>query len=306
MTLDPAPPRLSERAGAPLMAASVAVVVWGLGPLCVRAVGASGLAVATYRLWIGVPVMFLILAVTRGRLDRRTITVAAPAGVLFAADIALGFSAFQHTSLANASIIGALSPVLVLLASGPLFGERIRSVDLLWFSVAIAATVAVVVTGQDTGERALLGDALAAASLVTWTIYFLYVKRTRVEGVPAFAFMTAVITWAAVALTPYGLLAASDLDAVRGADFLWITLMAIGPGAVGHGLMTWAHRYVNVNVSSILTLAGPVVTAIGAWILFDEAVSAGQAIGGLVVLVAVALVLAGHADAIPVEPLEGE
>ncbi|HEY1737924.1 MAG TPA: hypothetical protein VGI86_04405, partial [Acidimicrobiia bacterium] len=93
-------------AALPLAAASVAVVVWGVGPLFVKAIGLPGITVATYRLWFAIPVMYVILRIGGGRLTWAIIKVAAPAGALFAVDIGLGFSSFTHTSIANATLIG--------------------------------------------------------------------------------------------------------------------------------------------------------------------------------------------------------
>ncbi len=280
----------------PLIAASIAVTVWGIGPLFVKAIGLSGVTVATYRLWFAIPVMLVILRITGGRLTFAIVKLAAPAGVLFAADIGLGFSSFQHTSIANATIIGALSPLLVLVVSGPMFGDRIRRIDALWFGLALAGTLLVVLSSAigKGAERGWLGDGLAAMSLVTWTVYFVYIKKRRVGGVPAFAFMTAVIMCGAFALTPYSLFAADPVTALHGADWVWLFCLILGPGAMGHGLMTWATRYLNVNLTSLMTLAGPVVSTVGATIFFHQALSAGQIVGGLVVLISIALVLVGH------------
>ena len=291
----------------PLAAASVAVVVWGIGPLFVKAIGLSGITVATYRLWFAIPVMLTILRFTGGRLTWAIVKVAAPAGALFAADIGFGFSSFQHTSIANATIIGALSPVLILLASKPLFGDRIRRIDFLWFALAIGGTLVVVLTGHDGGHRSWLGDGLATASLFVWTVYFLYVKRRRVDGVPAFAFMTAVIMCGAVALTPYAVFAADPVTRLHGLDWLWLFALILGPGALGHGLMTWATRYLNINLTSLMTLAGPIVSTVGAALFFSQRLSAGQVFGGMLVLVAIAFVLLGHRNTeIVPQPLEAE
>ncbi len=293
--------------GTHLAAASVAVVAWGIGPLFVKAIGLSGITVATYRLWFAVPVMYVILRCTGGKLTWPVFRVAAPAGALFAADIGFGFSSFQHTSIANATIIGALSPLLVLVASGPLFGDRIRRIDGLWFSFALGGTLLVVLSSRGGGGHDWLGDGLAAASLVVWTVYFLYIKKRRVDGVPAFAFMTAVIWCGALALTPYALFAADPVTALHGTDWLWLFCLILGPGALGHGLMTWATRYLNVNLTSLMTLAGPVVSALGAAVFFSQALAAIQVVGGVIVLISIAMVLMGHrSSAITPQPLEAE
>ena len=292
----------------PLAAASVAVVAWGIGPLFVKAIGLSGITVAIYRLWFAVPVMFTILTVTRGRVSVAIFKVAAPAGAMFAAEIGFGFSSFQYTSIANATIIGALSPLLVLVVAGRMFGDRIRRIDGLWFALALVGTMMVVVLGASARgqEQGWLGDLLATGSLLVWTVYFLYIKRKRADGVPAFAFMTAVITCGAVALTPYALVAAQPVTALHGTDWVWLFCLICGPGAMGHGLMTWATRFLNVNLTSLMTLAGPVVSTVGAAIFFSQRLTGGQLTGGLLVLVAIAMVLLGHRNTgIAPQPLDG-
>jgi drug/metabolite transporter (DMT)-like permease len=292
----------------PLAAASVAVLIWGVGPLFVKATGLSGITVATYRLWFAIPVMYLILRIGGGKLTWPIVRVAAPAGALFAVDIGLGFSSFNYTSIANATLIGALTPVLVLLVAPRMFGDRIRRIDLVWITLALTGTVLVVFAGgKNGGANGYLGDLLAALSLLAWTAYFLYVKRSRVDGVPAFAFMTAVIATGAVALTPYALFAADPVTAFHGTDWLWLFCLILGPGAIGHGCMTWATRFINVNVTSLMTLAGPVVSTVGAVWWFDQSISRGQLAGGALVLFAIAMVLVGHrsVDNAPL-PLEAE
>ena len=284
----------SEANAGPLAAASVAVVAWGIGPLLVTAIGLSGVTVAIYRLWFAVPIMYAILRIMGGQLSWRVLKLAAPAGALFAADIGFGFSSFRHTTIANATIIGALSPLLVLLVSGPLFGDGIRKVDLVWFAAAMSGTLLVVFSSPSGGKQGLLGDALATVSLFTWTICFVYLKKKRVDGVPAFAFMTSVIATGAVALTPYALVAADPVTALHGSDWIWLFCLILGPGAIGHGAMTWATRYLNVNLTSLMTLAGPVVSTGGAAIFFNQGLAVGQIVGAAVVLVSIGFVLMGH------------
>jgi drug/metabolite transporter (DMT)-like permease len=303
--------RLTPRAthpGAPIFAASTAVILWGIGPLFVRAIGASGLTVASYRLTFAIPVMFLILTLQGGRMNRRIFLAAAPAGALFAGDIGFSFTAFQHTSIANATLLGALSPLLVLLASGPLFGDRLRNIDYVWFAAAMAGTLLVVLGGEHGGQHSFFGDACAVIAAICWSVYFLNLKQRRLNGVPAFAFMTAIITWAAIVTVPVALVTSHDLGALRGTDFVWLFAMIIGPGAAGHGLMTWATKFINVNVTSLMTLAGPVVSIVGAFVAFDESLSAGQIVGGAVVLGALTMVLLGHRSEqlSPSGQLEGE
>jgi drug/metabolite transporter (DMT)-like permease len=66
--------------------------------------------------------------------------------------------------------------------------------------------------------------------------------------------------------------------------------------------MTWAQRHVDITLASLLMLGGPVISAIGAWIVFSQQLSPVQIAGALVVLAALgAIVLEHHSNAVPVE-----
>jgi drug/metabolite transporter (DMT)-like permease len=73
--------------------------------------------------------------------------------------------------------------------------------------------------------------------------------------------------------------------------------IVLGPGMVGHGFITWAHHYVDVSVTSTLTLASPVVAIIGAWVVYSESLSAVQVAGAAAVLAALGVLVHGQRGA---------
>jgi drug/metabolite transporter (DMT)-like permease len=60
---------------------------------------------------------------------------------------------------------------------------------------------------------------------------------------------------------------------------------------VGHGFMTWAHHYLDVTITSMMTLANPVVSIVGAWLIFSQALGPLQVGGAVVVLLALGAIL---------------
>jgi drug/metabolite transporter (DMT)-like permease len=288
-------------------AVAIAVFAWGCGPLAVRAVTASGLTVAFWRLWIAVPITWLVSSVVaRQPVTRQVLRVSAPAGALFGAGLAVGFAAFKATSIANATLISSLQPLLVLVVAGPLFGERITRRKLGAAAVSLAGVTLVILGATATSGASLRGDLLAVVNLVGYTAYFLEVKRRRNAGVPSWAFLTAMVLWAAITITPIALLWSSDLDAVGGWDWFWLLVMVLLPGLAGHGLMTWAQRYVDVTVSSLLTLGSPVVSVIGAWIFFDQELVPLQILGAALVLAGLAGLVLGQGSRVRAAPVAPE
>src|SRR5205085_224072 len=81
--------------------------------------------------------MVVIYAFRGGWVRPRLLWAALPGGVAFSADITLFFTAVKHTTVANATMISALQPALVLFVAGPLFGERVTTRDVGWTLLAL-------------------------------------------------------------------------------------------------------------------------------------------------------------------------
>ena len=171
-----------------------------------------------------------------------------------------------------------------------MFGERRSAVELGFAALAFAG-VAVVVAGANADGASLEGNLFAVANLLVFTAYFLLGKRARDADVHAWSFLAAVFMGACVVVVPWSLISSHDLDAIQGTDWLLLLGLILLPGMVGHGLMMWSHHYVDVTVTSMMTLANPVVSIVGAWILYDQELTPAQVAGGAVVLAALGAIL---------------
>jgi drug/metabolite transporter (DMT)-like permease len=277
----------------PLMAASAAVIAWGLGPLFVRGIGASTPTIVAYRLAMAVPVMIGLAYLTGGRISRPLMRQALVPSMVFFASMVTGFAAFKHTTIVNATLIPALQPVLLVAIASRFLGERRSRREVLW-GVAALGGVLIVISGSQGGDHSLWGDFLAVLNLGIWTTYFLRSKRIRDAGVHSWSFLACVFTWSALFAVPWALATSPDLGAIRGMDWLYLAGMVVGPGVVGHGLMTWAQRYLDVSLASLLMLGNPVVSIVGAWMVFGQRLSAFQGLGALVVLIGLGGVVASQ------------
>ena len=274
----------------PLAAAAVAVLAWGVGPLFVREIDASASAIVLWRILLALPIAIGVAYATGGALSWVLLRRAFMTGVCFALSIVAGFTSFQETSIANATLIPALQPALVLLLAMRMFGERRSRAEVVWAIVAFAG-VTVVVLGADTANASIYGDVLAVANLVVFTAYFLLAKQARAGDGDSGSFRAAVFVVTAVVVVPWSLAVSGGVEVLHGTDWLFVLALVLLPGMVGHGFMTWAHHYVDVTVTSMLTLANPVVSIVGAWILFSEALTPVQLAGAAVVLGALGVIV---------------
>ena len=274
-----------------VLAVAAAVLVWGASSVLVKQVdGVGPVAISFHRLWIGAALTAVAFVASGGRFSRRLIRLAAPGGIAFGADIVLFFSALTETSVANATVIGALQPVLVLAIARRLFGERPGLTEAFWAVVAIAGAVIVVSGASSTGEASPTGDILAVGALVAWTWYFVASKRARTE-LTSFEYLAGLSLVAAVAVAPFALLSGERLSVPAASEWATIVVIAVVNGALGHFLLNWAHNHVTIVVVSLMTLAIPVGAAATAAIVIDEQVTGAQLVGMAVVIASLAVVV---------------
>ncbi|MBV9410807.1 MAG: DMT family transporter, partial [Acidimicrobiia bacterium] len=263
----------------------------------------DGLTLAFHRLWVGALAMFVVFTLRGGRLRLRLLWAAFPTGVAFAADIGLFFTAVKHTTVANATMISALQPALVLFVAGPLFGERVRKADVGWTFVALVGVGVVVFGSSTTPAWSPFGDLMAVACLFAWTAYFIFGKRGRAH-LDAVEFVAAmsIVAFLTIAVVAVG--TRHDLAVPDAGTWAVIFALGLGTGGIGHFLINWAHGHAPLVLTSLLTLLIPVVAMAGAAFFLDEEVVAAQVVGAVIVLGALAVVVWRRQPEEPDLPLE--
>lgn len=285
-TRSTAAPRAAQIA---LGAAVVSILFQSIGPIFVRESGMPGLAFAFHRMWIAA-VIYALLAQLMGKpVTWRALRVSASGGLFFAFNIAMFFSALQRTSVANATVIGALQPAALLVVVNRLFGEQVTRRDLVLTAVSIlgAAIVVLASASADTGDP--LGDLLAFLAMIGFAAYFVASKQAR-ASLGAFEYQSALSVVAAFALLPAVVVLGTDLSAPTASSWLWAVAMVALPGT-GHLLFNYAHAYVRLSLMSVITLLAPACSAVFAWLLLDETLVLAQIGGMAITIVAVAFMV---------------
>jgi drug/metabolite transporter (DMT)-like permease len=284
-------PAAGRRPRAGLLAALTGVVLWGSLVILVKTGDeTNGLVIGFHRIWVGALGVSTVALVAGRFPDRRAFRTSLLGGLLFAADIVLFFSAIKLTTVANATIIGALQPVILLYVGARQFGERVTRA-LIGLTVVAIGGAALVAAGsaEATGEWSPLGDALAVVTLLTWAGYFAASKQAR-ASLDTLEYLTAVLVIAALAIAPIAVAFGGGL-AVDGDTWVVVVVLALGSGAVGHFLMNWSHGHIPLYMSSLLTLSLPAVSAVSAALILDEPLIAPQIAGIAVVVAALAVVV---------------
>src|SRR5215468_247137 len=129
-----------ERHTLALCAVAVAVLTWGCSNVMIKTLSTGGLVASFYRLWLAIPMLWVLPAVRpsmRQRLTREWLSFSIVGGGLFALHQVLFFTSLKLTTVADVSLIGALQPALVLLVAGPMFGEQVTARAVGWSLIAV-------------------------------------------------------------------------------------------------------------------------------------------------------------------------
>jgi drug/metabolite transporter (DMT)-like permease len=143
-------------------------------------------------------------------------------------------------------------------------------------------------------EWSPVGDFLALLTLFAWTAYFIFSKLTRSQ-IDAFEYTAATALTAAVVASPFALVSGQLAEMPDAASWLWLVILALGPGFASHLLMNWSLGYIPAWLGSTLSLAIPVTSTVLAWLFLDEAVVAMQFVGMAIVMVALGAIVMGQA-----------
>jgi drug/metabolite transporter (DMT)-like permease len=284
----PAPVVRSSTAG--MVAVTVAALAWSTAPVIVKSSELSGLRFAMYRLWIGAAIYAVALLVTRRRLTWRTLRTCAPGGLIFGVDISLAFMAFKLTSVADATVIGALSPVVIVLVSARVLRERIGLGERGLVLVSFVGVVVVAIGSSGAPSWSLAGDLVALASVGSWTAYWFFSRHAR-RGAPALEYMASVMLAAALLVTPVALLVGGGPLIPTAGDWLDVAATALVSGFIGHTLVAWSHSHVESWRSALITQSQPVFASALAAAFLGERLTATVIAGIAIVIGATGLVI---------------
>jgi len=274
----------SDRAGRGRASAATAVCFWSVGNVIVARFDLPGLQIGFWRLLLGALVYGTFFCAGGRRITWATVRLVALPAVAIALEIALFFAALQNTSLANATTIGALQPILLMAVASRRYRERVTG-WLVGIALVAIGGVALVMFGAGGGPGGhLRGDLLAAVSTFFFAAYFVFVKDVR-HHLDTFTLQTTSMAVGALVLLP---LAAIDSGRLvppfpSWSQWGWLALLLAVPGT-GHYLMNWAHLHVSLTLTGFLTLAIPVLSAAGGWLVLDQRLTAVQILGMVVVL----------------------
>jgi drug/metabolite transporter (DMT)-like permease len=296
------PPERERHAARGYALAAAAAAMWALNGSMARYLLDDGLGpfelseLRSLGSWL---ILLVALGITRPgllRVERDELPSLAVLGVAgLAAVHASYFAAIERLEIGPAVTIQYLAPLLLLVWLRVVHHRRIARG--LWGAVLLSATGCfLVVRAYDAGGLDGIGVLAAFGAAVSFAIYMVGSERAGHRHEPVttlfWAFGFASLFWALAA--PWWNFPFGELGSLRN------VLLAAGVVVVGTLLpficMVAALRHVPAPRAGVVATLEPVLAAVFAWIIHDEALAAVQVGGGMAVVAAVAWVQSRRPD----------
>lgn len=273
----------------------------GLSPIFVRLADVGPVASAFWRVALAVPFLWAWVLMKEGvqRPASSSFGVALLAGVFFAADLAVWHWSIVYTSVANSTLLANFAPIFVTFGGWLLFRQRVSAGFVVAMLTALAGAWLLIGPSVALGGTRLLGDLLGLLTAVFYASYMLSIKRAR-QGVST-AFLMAVSTSITVAaLLPIALLSPQPMLPTSARGWGVLLALALISQVLAQSLIAYAFAHLSAALSSVAVLTQPVVAAVIAWMLFNEALSGPQLVGAMLVLAGI--VAARRAESMTANP----
>jgi drug/metabolite transporter (DMT)-like permease len=269
------------------VALPVGVLSLSVSSTLIRLTTAPPLLTATNRLLWAAAILLGVAFLTNRHevraIDLRTLRLLFASGGLLGLHFALWTNALFWTSVASAVLLVDTHPVWVAIAARIFLSEPTPLGVWAGIAVTLIGSTVVAMGDFEFGGRALVGDAMAATSAVTFAGYLVIGRRARQAlSLPLYAgtvyAIAGVLLLAVTVASGISLAAFSQRDLV-----LWGALVLV-PTLGGHTVLNWTLRHIPVSLVGVSILAEPIFASALAWLVLGEPPPATALAGGLLIL----------------------
>ncbi|MFN0264664.1 DMT family transporter [Tepidamorphus sp. 3E244] len=283
-------------------------IAMGISPIFVRLADVGPFASAFWRVGMALPLLYAWAAMdarrmpslaTRTRAEtRRDWRMAGLAGALFAGDLFFWHIAIVNTTVANATFLASLAPIVVMIGSWTFLKEKVTPAILAGFVLGLAGAAFLLGSSYNYAPQNLVGDVYGLITALFFGAYFLAVRPAR-RYMPAgvVIFRSTVVT--AAMLLVVALVLEGDIFPSSWHGLAMLVCLALVSHAGGQGLLAFALGHLPAAFSSLVILIEGVVAAIFGYFILGENLTALQLAGSLAIFSGIFIARPRRAKALP-------
>jgi drug/metabolite transporter (DMT)-like permease len=267
-----------------VLAVAGLVTAFSLSSTLVKRAESPGVLVAFWRL-IAVTVLWnVVLWATARRVTRADVRQVWIPGVFFGLNLAVFFAGATHNSVANAALIGALAPFLIVPVGARLFGEYFSARAIVFALIAFGGVVLVLLNAPPGGDASLEGNVFGLIAMLLLVAYVTSTRYFRRE-MDVTTFMSTICPIAAVAVLPIAL-AHGDVFGMSATGWIFTAVLTLTSGIAAQGLLVYAQKTIQIGTIGISQQLQPALAVVWSYLLLGEVINGRQALG-------IAIVVAG-------------
>jgi len=258
-------------------ALAAGLVAFGFAPILVRfAADTSPITLVTYRTAFAALFLLPYWWAKRTR-DQRKIARSehlqvALAGVCLGLHFTFWLSSLYYTSVASASVLVTVHPIIVILVERLLFKRGFAATTWVGVAIAFGGSVLLAITDSQIEQsftNPLLGNMMAFTAAAIFVVYLFLGQKIRQKRA-WIDYVFPVYSYAAGTCLLLALLFCEDLLSVS-PTAIWVAIgLALGPQILGHGSMNYAVKFISPTLLSTLILVEPLLASVLAFFIFAE------------------------------------
>jgi drug/metabolite transporter (DMT)-like permease len=214
-------------------------------------------------------------------------------GLFLALHFICFFAALHFTSIAKATLLGAMAPVFAATIEKIFFNRRWNRGMVL--GIVFALLGALILQAGEIGDENNdnVGIILALFAALFLALLMVFAEKVR-KNSDIFLFTRALYGWAAIILLGLSTTLNHSLFSFNSSNYIWLVLMGIIPTVFGHTLLYYAVRYVRPTVVSAVPLGEPIFASLMALAFFADTIPITTIIGGGVTLAGLYILVINH------------
>lgn len=197
----------------------------------------------------------------------------------------------KFTTPANASLLYATTPTMVLLLSFFFFKDKLTFTKTFGIAVALVGILLVVFDrGIDLKSEYTLGNLMLIGAVISWSMYTVFGKKLILKY-GAFKTSSATMILGSFIFLPFGMFGLFNFDFshLHIVDVGGILYLGLGTSILGYGLWYYALGKIDTNKVAIFTNLQPVITTVLAVVLLGQTITPIFVIGGIIAICGVVL-----------------
>jgi drug/metabolite transporter (DMT)-like permease len=191
------------------------------------------------------------------------------AGFFLAVHLISWIASLQMTTIAHSIFLEGTHPVFAVIVSALFLKEYPQRNLIPLFLLAAAGMTLIVYPDLDQSDTRITGDALAILSALCLALYLLIARRYKTEK-DFIKYLIYIYGSAAFCCAFYMLANNNSFTNYQLQSWLMMILLALGPNLIGHSLLNWSSRHLQIFKVNMSLLLEPVLATLGGMLFFAE------------------------------------